>query len=43
VTLPATADQDNISARYDNGILEVSVPLREPEREGRPIPITKTG
>lgn len=43
VTLPATADQDNISARYDKGVLEVSVPLREPEREGRAIPISKAG
>jgi HSP20 family protein len=41
VTLPSTADEDHISARYDNGILEVSVPLREPQREGRAIPVTK--
>lgn len=41
VTLPSTADEDNISARYDNGVLEVSVPLREPEREERTIPIAK--
>jgi HSP20 family molecular chaperone IbpA len=42
VTLPATADEANISARYDNGILEVTVPLREPEQEGRVIPVTGT-
>lgn len=41
VTLPSTADEDKISARYDNGILEVSVPLREPEHEGRAIPVAK--
>ena len=29
VTLPEGADPDNITARYDNGILEVSVPVRE--------------
>jgi HSP20 family protein len=43
VTLPAAADEDKISARYDKGILEVSVPLREPEREGRAIPVSKAG
>lgn len=29
VTLPGGADPDNITARYENGILEVSVPVRE--------------
>jgi HSP20 family protein len=43
VTLPATADEERISARYDKGILEISVPLREPEREGRAIPVSKAG
>lgn len=29
LTLPADADTDNISARYTNGVLEVSVPRRK--------------
>ena len=41
VSLPTTADEDNISARYDKGILEISVPLREPEHEARAIPVAK--
>jgi HSP20 family molecular chaperone IbpA len=41
VTLPSTADEDKISARYDNGILEVSVPLRAPGAEARAIPVAK--
>jgi HSP20 family protein len=39
VTLPSTAEEDKISARYDRGILEVTVPLRQPEQTGRPIPV----
>jgi HSP20 family protein len=39
VTLPARADQEKISARYDKGILEVGVPLRGPEPSGRSIPV----
>jgi len=43
VTLPGVADEDNISASYDRGILEVTVPLREPEKHGRAIPISTAG
>ena len=43
VTLPSPADEDKISARYDRGILEVTVPLREPEPAGRSIPVAKSG
>jgi HSP20 family molecular chaperone IbpA len=39
VTLPATAEEDGISAHYDRGILEISVPLHEHTREGRAIPV----
>ena len=41
VTLPSPADEDKISARYDKGILEVTVPLRQPEAAGRSIPVEK--
>jgi HSP20 family molecular chaperone IbpA len=43
VTLPSQADEDKITARYDNGVLEVTVPLRRPEASGHPIPIEKAG
>jgi HSP20 family molecular chaperone IbpA len=39
VTLPGAAEEDKISARYDQGILEITVPLRQPEPTGRAIPI----
>jgi HSP20 family protein len=39
VTLPGTADEEKISARYEKGILEVTVPLRQPEPAGRSIPV----
>ena len=39
VTLPGVADDEHISARYDRGVLEVTVPLKEPEPQGRQIPI----
>jgi HSP20 family molecular chaperone IbpA len=39
VKLPSAADEDKISARYDKGILEITVPLRQPEPTGRAIPI----
>jgi HSP20 family molecular chaperone IbpA len=39
VTLPATADEEKISTRYDKGILEVGVPLRGPELSGPSIPV----
>lgn len=43
VTLPSPADEDKISARYDKGVLEVTVPLRQPEPAGRSIPVEQTG
>ena len=39
VTLPRQADTENITARYDQGILEVSVPVKEISAEGRKIPV----
>jgi HSP20 family molecular chaperone IbpA len=39
VTLSATADEEQISTRYDKGILEVGVPLRGPQQSGRSIPV----
>lgn len=41
VTLPATADEEKISARYNKGVLEVTVPLRGPEPAGRAIPVER--
>jgi len=38
-TLSANAQEDQIKARYDKGILEVTVPLRKAEAPGRAIPI----
>ena len=39
VRLPARVDAADVTARYDKGVLEVSVPLREVEPEGTRIPI----
>jgi HSP20 family molecular chaperone IbpA len=41
VRLPSQAEEDKISAKYDKGVLEVTVPLRQPEPAGQPIPIEK--
>ncbi len=41
VRLPASAAADKISARYDAGILEVTVPLAE-QPESRQIPVQVT-
>lgn len=43
VTLPPTAQQDKISARYDKGILEVVVPLTSVQPTGRAIPVEHAG
>lgn len=40
VRLPAGADQSKIRARYDKGILEVTIPLHAPEHKGRAIEVT---
>ena len=39
VSLPAGADEDNIEAKYDNGILTVSVAISEPKPADRHVPI----
>ncbi|BCY09390.1 Hsp20/alpha crystallin family protein [Actinoplanes sp. L3-i22] len=41
VRLPATADETAITATYEKGILEITVPLTAPEQGGRQIAITK--
>ena len=39
VRLPARVEAQDITARYSNGILEVSFPMPEEKREGSRIPI----
>jgi len=39
VRLPAQVDAQDITARYRKGILEVSIPLPAPQREGTRIPV----
>lgn len=41
VTLPASADEEHVEATYDNGILEVAVPLvdKGADKSGRKIPV----
>jgi len=39
VRLPARVDAEDVTARYDKGVLEVSVPVREVKPEGTRIPI----
>ena len=39
VRLPAKVDAQEVSARYERGVLEVSVPLREVKPEGVRIPV----
>ena len=41
VALPGGADAGNITARYDNGILEVSVPVPEHATSGRRIRVER--
>lgn len=43
VTLPENADIEHISASYDKGILEVTVPVAEARSAARHITITKSG
>lgn len=40
VMLPAGAKEDTISARYVNGILEITMTVAEPENAVRSIPVT---
>jgi HSP20 family molecular chaperone IbpA len=39
VRLPGNADADGISATYDKGILDVTIPLKDRESAGRKIPV----
>lgn len=39
VRLPARVDAKDVTARYDRGVLEVSVPAREVQPEGIRVPI----
>ena len=41
VTLPANADADKVTARYDKGILQISAPITEAKTASRRIAITK--
>jgi len=41
VRLPARADAKDVTARYERGVLEVSVPLQEAKPEGIRVPIEK--
>lgn len=43
VSLPEQADTAHITARYDKGILEVSIPVAEVKREGRVIKVEAAG
>ena len=43
LTLPATADENDIKASYDQGVLEISVGMKEETTKGaRQIPVQKT-
>jgi HSP20 family protein len=42
VRLPANADAEHIMATYDNGILNINVPLKAPQPSGRKIEIAST-
>jgi HSP20 family molecular chaperone IbpA len=39
VRLPARVDAADVTARYDKGVLEVSVPVRAVKPEGTRIPV----
>ena len=39
ITLPASVDAADVAARYDKGVLEVSVPVSEVKPEGTRIPV----
>lgn len=43
VTLPVGAEADKVTASYDKGILEVSVPVGTAKSEGLHVPIGKSG
>lgn len=41
ITLPTGADEGDMTASYDNGILEVSVGLKEPKQTVQRITVEK--
>ena len=43
VRLPAKVDAKDVTARYENGVLEVSVPVREVKPDGTRVAIEKVG
>ena len=43
VRLPARVDAKDVTARYERGVLEVSVPVREVLPEGSRIPVQDAG
>ncbi len=43
ITLPEQADIGHIRARYDKGILEVSIPVTEVKREGHVVKVETAG
>ncbi len=43
VELPSRAEKDKITATYDKGILEISVPLAEAQPTGRQIEVKTAG
>jgi HSP20 family protein len=44
VALPAAADEDDVRAAYRNGVLEISIGLKEkPPGAARQIPVRRTG
>lgn len=42
LTLPAGVSADDVQATYTDGILEVRVPIGQPEPTSRTVPITRT-
>ena len=39
VRMPETADLDQIKAKYDNGVLQLSIPKKEDERSRQRVPV----
>ena len=37
VRMPETADLDQIKAKYDNGVLQLSIPKKEDERKSQRV------
>ena len=43
VSLPSGAQEDSVTARYEDGILEITVPISAEKAQSRSIPITRGG